>query len=204
MDEWLMIVSRQLSLYSVPVLVSLTLVVLLESRLTKTAIPSPFFAIKSFGTWMPLLAAIAFHRGIIIALPNSLGVGIKPAAVRFGAHSLLCLLGFLLFSWSLSNQVPTGLPSLQHWWAKVLMYFNLCMAGLHLLPLPGLLAGECLANSALGGLIKRRINRKLSRKQSWLIFTILAASPLLDLILGAYVVFPIYTLLSDLATNLFK
>jgi len=198
MDEWLMIVSRQLLLYSLPVLVSLTLVVLIESRLTKTAIPHPFFAIKWRGTWLPLLAAIAFHRGIIIALPNSLRVGIKPAAVRFCAHSLLCLLGFLLFSWSLSNQEPIGLPSLQHWWIKVFMFFNLCMASLHLLPLPGLLAGECLAKSTLGDLIKRWI----SRKHSWLILTVLAASPLLDLILGAYVIFPIYASLSDLAMNL--
>ena len=70
MDEWLTIVFRQLLLYSLPLAFSLTLVVLLESRLTKTTIPSPFFAIKWWGTWLPLLAAITFNRGIIIALPN--------------------------------------------------------------------------------------------------------------------------------------
>ena len=199
MEEWLMIVSRQLLLYGLPVALSLTLVVVLESRLTKTSIPHPFFAINWCGTWLPLLAAIAFHRGIIIALPHSLKVGIKPAAIRFCAHILICLLGFLLFSWSESNQASIGSPSLLHWWAKVLMFFNLCMAGLHLLPLPGLLVGECLAKTSLAALIKRWI----SRKHGWLVLTVLAASPLLDLILGAYVIFPIYSSLSDLATNLF-
>lgn len=195
MDEWLMIVSRQLLLYSLPVLISLSLVVLLESHLTRATIPHPFFAIKWRGTWLPLLAGIVFHRAILIALPNLLREGVKPAVVRFCAHCLLCLLGFLLFSWSLQSQESIGLPSLQHWWIKVFMFFNLCMASLHLLPLPGLLAGECLAKSALGDLVSRWI----SRKHSWLVLMALAASPLLDLILGAYVIFPIYASLSDLA-----
>lgn len=199
MEAWLMIVSRQLFLYSLPVLVSLTLVVWLESRLTKAAIPHPFFAIKWRGTWFPLLAAIAFHRAIIIALPHSLRPGITAAAVRFFAHVLLCLLGFLLFSWSLANQEPVGLPSLQHWWAKVLMFFNLCMAGLHLLPLPGLLAGECLAGLGLGRFVKPW----LRREHGWLVLTVLAATPLLDLVLGAYVIFPVYASLSDWAADLF-
>lgn len=193
MGEWLEIVARQLTLYSLPVIVSLTLVVLLESRLTKTAMPSPFFAIKWRGTWLPLLAALAFHRGVVIALPNSLAVGIKPAAVRFCAHGLLCLLGFLLYSLTLPAQDSVGLPPLHHYWAKVLMFFNLCMAGLHLMPLPGLLAGECLVKTAVGDLI----NRWISRKHSWLIVMLLAASPLLDLILGAYVIFPVYALLNS-------
>ena len=200
MEDWLMIVSRQLLLYSLPVLVSLTLVVLLESNLTKATIPHPFFAIRWRGTWLPLLAAIAFHRAIIIALPNFLRRGVKAALVRFSAHLLLSLLGFLLFSWSLSNPEPVGLPSLQHWWAKVLMFFNLCMAGLHLLPLPGLLVGECL-------LVKFGsadfIRRWLDQKHAWLVLMVLAASPLLDLTLGAYVIFPIYSSLSNLAMNLF-
>ncbi|MCF6283255.1 MAG: hypothetical protein L3J28_13820 [Candidatus Polarisedimenticolaceae bacterium] len=199
MEEWLMIVSRQLFLYSLPVLVSLTLVVLLESRVTKATVPHPFFAIRWRGTWLPLLAAITFHRAIIIALPNFLRRGVKAAAIRFSAHLLLCLLGFLLFSWSLSNQDPVGLASLQHWWVKVLMFFNLCMASLHLLPLPGLLMGEWLVETGLVDSIKH----KLYQQHLWLVLMVLAASPLLDLILGVYVIFPIYSSLNNLATNLF-
>jgi len=197
MDEWLTIVIRQLILYSLPVLISLTVVVLFESRQTGAAIPHPFFAILWRGTWLPLLASMAFHRGIIIALPNSLMSGIKPAAVRFIAHCLLCLLGFVLFSWSLAHQLPTGLPPLHHWWAKVLMFFNLCMACLHVLPLPGLLVGECLMHSSAGKIIRPYIHN------NWLVMTVLAASPLLDLALGAVVVFPIYEFLSNQAVHIF-
>lgn len=161
MDEWLTIVIRQLILYSLPVLVSLTLVVLLESRLTGRDIPHPFFAIFWRGTWLPLLASMAFHRGMIIALPNILETGIRASAIRFGAHFLLCLLGLLLFSWSLAHQMPTGLPPLHHWWAKVLMFFNLCMACLHLLPLPGMLVGECLIKTRAGYYIGRKRQSEL-------------------------------------------
>lgn len=195
-----MIVSRQLFLYGLPVLISLTLVVQLESSLTKVTIPHPFFAIRWRGTWLPLLAAIAFHRALIIALPNFLGSGVKAAAIRFSAHLLLALLGFLLFSWSLSNPEPDGLPHLQHWWAKVLMFFNLCMAGLHLLPLPGLLVGEYLVVKFDSGVF---IKHGFKRNISWPVLLLLAASPLLDLTLGAYIIFPIYSSLSNLATNLF-
>ncbi|MDQ6981783.1 MAG: hypothetical protein Q9M08_02085 [Mariprofundus sp.] len=195
MAEWLTILIRQLILYSLPVLISLTLVVLLESRLTRTTIPHPFFAVFWRGTWCPLLASMAFHRGIIIALPNLLMSGIKPAAIRFIGHCLLCLLGFVLFSWSLAHQAPTGLPPLHHWWAKVLMFFNLCMACLHLLPLPGLLVGECLINSSAGNIIRRYA----SNNYNWLVIAALAASPLLDVLLGATVVFPVYEFLSNQA-----
>jgi len=195
MEEWLNIVIRQLILYSLPVLVSLTLVVLIESRFSKIAIPHPFYAISWRGTWLPLLAALAFHRGIIIALPKPLGAGVKITTARFMAHCLLCLFGFLLFSWSLAHSAPSGLPPLHHWWAKVLMFFNLCMACLHLLPLPGLLAGECLLASRWGEIIPRYFNLK----HGWIVLTLLAASPLLDMLLGASVVFPIYESMSSTA-----
>ncbi len=198
MDEWLNIVLRQLILYSLPVLISLTLVVLLESRFSKTPIPHPFYAILWRGTWLPLLASLAFHRGIIIALPKPLASGVKIATLRCIAHCLLCLLGFLLFSWSLAHSLPSGLPPLHHWWAKVLMFFNLCMACLHLLPLPGLLAGECLLSSRWGHIIPSYFNLK----HGWVILTLLAASPLLDILLGAVVVFPIYESMSSFALHL--
>jgi len=199
MGEWLEIVIRQLILYSLPVLISLTLVVLAESRLTRTDIPHPFFAIYWRGAWLPLLASMAFHRGIIIALPNSLTSGVKTATVRLLAHVLLCIVGFILFSWSLHHQAPTGLPPLHHWWAKVLMFFNLCMACLHLLPLPGQLVGECLMKSPAGHVI----SRYCKPRHTWLVMTVLAASPLLDYILGRTIVYKVYESMSGLAIHMF-
>ncbi len=197
MDGWLAIVIRQLILYSLPVLISLTLVVLAESRWTRTPVPHPFFAINWRGAWLPLLASMALHRGMIIALPNSLTSGVKTAAIRFIAHVLLCMIGFVLFAWSLNHQAPTGLPPLHHWWAKVLMFFNLCMACLHVLPLPGQLAGECLMYSPAGHIIRRYYHHQYA----WLLMTVLAASPVLDITLGAPLVFSIYESLSNLAVN---
>jgi len=195
MDEWINIVIRQLILYSLPVLVSLTLVTLLESRLTTTPIPRTFFAISWQQTWLPLLASLALHRGIIIALPNPLLAGVKTAAIRCLAHALLCLLGFILFSWSLASPSTSGLPPLHHWWAKVLMFFNLCMLSLHLLPLPGLVMGECLLASPWGPFIRRYFNLKYS----WIILVTLAASPLLDIGIGAWIVYPMYESISTMA-----
>ncbi len=200
MDEWLSIVIRQLTLYSLPVLVSLTLVVLLESRLSGRAVPHPFFAIAWRATWWPLLASLAFHRAVIIALPNPVSGGVKTATIRLVAHLLLCLLGFLLYGWSLTHQPPAGLPPLHHWWAKVLMFFNLCMAALHLLPLSGLLVGELWLAGSRGDLLRRCI----PTQRLWLVITLLAASPLLDLTLGGVMIFPLYEQLSNLAAHLFR
>jgi len=198
MEEWLSIVVRQLILYSLPVLISLTLVSMFEARSIKGSLPHPFYAIAWRGTWVPMLAALFFHRGLIIALPNILQPGLKTASIRFLAHCLLFAIGFLLFSWSLAHQAPAGLPPLHYWWAKVFMFFNLCMAGLHLMPLPMMLAGECGAKTAL-----RPYIQSLSiTHYTWLIMTVLAASPLLDLLLGAYVIFPAYELMSNFATQL--
>jgi len=206
MDEWLNIVTRQLIIYSLPVLISLTLVVLMEARLRATTIPHPFFSIAWRGTWLPLLAALAWHRGIIIALPsplpNSQPSGVKTSIIRCLAHALLCLLGFLLFSWSLAHPIDTGLPPLTHWWAKVLMFFNLCMLCLHLLPVPGMLAGECLLASRWGNNIRHHTFCK--HQHSWIILTLLAASPLLDIVLGSLVIFPIYESMSNAATVFFR
>ncbi len=198
MDSWLEIIVRQLILYSLPVLISLTCITMVEARLLKKTAPHPFYAISWRGTWLPLLASLAFHRGIIIALPNTMGNNIKSTALRFATHVALCLLGFLLYTWSLTQQAPAGLPPVHHWWTKVLMFFNLSMACLHLLPLPGLLAGQALAE------IKstRFICTYLNSHHSVLVLTLLAASPLLDLILGNGIVFPIYESLSSLARNL--
>jgi hypothetical protein len=197
-DSWLEIVIRQLILYSLPVLVSLTCITMIEARLVKKAVPHLFYALSWRGTWLPLLASLAFHRGVIIALPNPIENKIKSTALRFATHMALCLLGFLLYTWSLTQQAPAGLPPIHHWWAKVLMFFNLCMACLHLLPLPGMLAGQALSRIELFSFIGAYLNEQRSIP----LLALLAASPLLDIVLGSNIVFPIYESLSSLARNL--
>jgi len=199
MEEWLNIVIRQLILYSLPVIISLTLVVFVESHVSKTKVPHPFFAMAWRGTWLPLLASLAWHRGIIIALPNSSGSSVKKAAIRCLTHALLCVAGILLFSWTLAHQAPTGLPPLHLWWAKILMFFNLCMLTLHLLPLPGLLMGEYLLHCRWG----KHLQHHFAPQHSWIILTVLAASPLLDILLGRYIVYPIYESISNMARALY-
>jgi len=196
MDEWLNIVMRQLILYSLPLLISLTLVAAVEVRVSGNRVPHPFYAISWRGCWIPFFAALFMHRGVIIALPNPLAPGIKPAAIRLLAHVALCITGLFLYSWSLAHQPPAGLPPLHHWWAKVLMFFNLCMATLHLLPIPLLLVGEFIPkNSFLGSL-------PAGRSMPWIVLALLAATPLLDLSLGVLIIYPVYEGLSSLAIAL--
>ena len=196
MDEWLNIVIRQLILYSLPLLISLTLVAMLEAGVMKTDTPHPFYAISWRGCWIPFLSALCFHRGVIISLSNPPTQGLKAAATRMAAHGLLCAIGFLLYAWSLASQAPTGLPPLHLWWAKVLMFFNLCMFFLHLLPLPLLLLGE--------GIAKYPIIPSLPTVSSltWGCLTLLVATPLLDLSLGSFIIYPVYEWLSSLAIQL--
>jgi len=196
MDEWLNIVIRQLILYSLPLLISLTLVAMVEARVMKTATPHPFHAISWRGCWIPFLTALCFHRGVIIALPNPLTPGVKTAATRMAAHALLCAIGFLLYAWSLASQAPVGLPSLYLWWAKVLMFFNLCMFFLHLLPLPLLLMGEIIAKSP------RLSPLPGGNSLTWITLTLLVVTPLLDLSLGSFMIYPVYEWLSSSATQL--
>jgi len=85
-----------------------------------------------------MLVAISFHRAIIFAMPQPVASGFKAAAIRAVSHLLLSAIGFVLYTVSLHWQPPTGLPPLHHWWCKVLMFFNLCMVSLHLIPLPSL------------------------------------------------------------------
>ncbi|HKI62188.1 MAG TPA: hypothetical protein VKA31_07830 [Mariprofundaceae bacterium] len=198
MEAWLSIVLRQLILYSLPVLISLTLISLLESRLIRKPLPHAFFSVSWRGTWLPLLASIVMHRGMIIAPARPLQHGCRAAAIRLAGHLALTALGFLLFAWSLHHQAPVGLPPLHHWWAKVLMFYNLCMAALHLLPLPGQLVGESIAAFPAG----QRLARHISDSMALIILTVLAATPLLDWILGGLIVFPVYAMLSGLADHL--
>lgn len=201
MDEWLNIVIRQITLYVLPVIISLTLVCLIEKRYTHSAIPHPFFAIAWRGTWWPFLASVFFTRGMIFALPNPLKSGVKPAFIRFSAHFILTIFGLILYTWSLSHQAPTGLPPLHHWWAKVLMFFNLCMLGIHLLPLPNLLLGEYLMTQRhKHRALNLYVQQLTSQRCLWLI-SLLAASPLIDVSIGATVIFPIYEQLASLANH---
>jgi len=81
----------------------------------------------------------------------------------------------------------------------VLMFFNLCMACLHLLPLPGQLVGECLMKSPSGHVI----SRYCKPRHTWLVLTVLAASPLLDYMLGRTIVYQVYESMSSLAIHVF-
>ena len=190
---------RQMMLYSLPTLISLTLVVAMESWWLKQSLPHPFYAIASRHVWLPFLASICFTRGIIIAMPNPLAGGVHSALSRLIVHVILCIAGFLLYALMLQHQSPAGLPPLHHWWAKVLMFFNLCMAALHLLPLPLLLMGEWL-QKLFGLTFSHRL--ALKEKQLWWLVAALAASPLLDMVLGAYLVFPVYEVVSSYAAQL--
>jgi len=186
---------RQVILYSLPVLVSLSTVSLIESKLCGKPSPHLFHAFRWGGAWLPCIAAILFSRGMIVALPQPLASGERAARSRALAHLVLCAIGFLLYSWSLNHRPPTGLPPLHHWWAKVLMFFNLCMLCMHLLPLPGQWLGE-LCRKILPASLATPLSRPVVLVT---LYTLLAATPLLDITLGAFVVFPIYGALSAFA-----
>ena len=200
MEAWLAIVIRQITLYILPIIISLTVVSFIESQLTKKASPHAFFSFTSKATWWPFLASIAFTRGIIFALPQT-SSGLYATWIRFLAHLILCIVGFAIYAWALTHQAPTGLPPLHHWWAKILMYFNLCMLGIHLLPLPNLLMGELLARYTAKNLALQWWMRWLNNQRALWMITLLAASPLIDIIIGGSIVFPIYKQLAMMATR---
>jgi len=192
-EAWLEIVIRQIILYSLPMLISLSVVGMLEARLIARPMPHAFYPLSWRAAWLPCLVAIMFQRAVIFSLPRYVDSGLQAAAARLAGHALLCALGFLLYAWSLGHPAAMGLPPLHHWWAKVLMFFNLCMLFLHLLPLPGMLCGEW----ALPRLARRwpgfgvLLNPSAEAMLLWL-WVLLAASPLPDAILGAYGIFPVY------------
>lgn len=199
MDTWLHIALRQLILYSLPVVISLSAAGLMEALcLPRQKRPHAFFALAWHGAWLPLAAAIAMGRAFIIALPRPLATGFRAAASRLAAHALLCLIGFMLYAWSLNQQPPAGLPPLHHWWAKVLMFFNLCMLALHLLPLPGQWLGEYLLATPLARTLRPRLTDGVVAG----LYALIAASPLLDLLLGRYVIFPLYGHMASAAARL--
>ena len=199
MEAWLEIVLRQFMLYSLPVVISLSVVGMLESTLLPVCKrpKNPFHSLIWKGAWLPFAASVLLGRAVIIAAPKPVTPGIRSALIHVCAHAALCLVGWLLYTWALAHQPPAGLPPLHHWWAKVLMYFNLCMACLHLLPLPGMLMGEWLFS--LKSL--QQFGERISAYTVW-ILTLIAALPLLDMLAGQAVIFPIYEMLASQAANL--
>ncbi len=198
MESWLEMVIRQCMFYSLPVLVSLTLVNMIEAQLLKVTVPHPFYAISWKSAWWPLLIGIAMQRAVIIALPRPVQeAGMRGAAARWLGHGLCALAGFLLYQWALQHPPAAGLPPLHHWWAKVLMYFNLCMLALHVLPMPGMLLGEYLQQR---GWLPPWWASLLSYLQHWC-WLLLAASPLLDALCGQWLVYPLYEALATAASQ---
>jgi len=198
-ETWLHIVVRQIMLYSLPVLISLSVAGMVEAmRLSHERRPAnPFFPLAWHGAWLPLLASIFFNRAVIIALPRPVHHGLRPALMRFTATLLLGIAGFGLYAWALAHQPAAGLPPLHQWWAKVLMFFNLCMMAMHLLPLPGMLAGEWWLRTKAGTQVKAY----LSQMHVVWFCALLAASPLLDITIGKFVVFPVYETMANLAAQ---
>ncbi len=199
MEAWLQIVVRQAILYSLPVVISLSLVGAIEAAtMPQKRRPGQFFyPLRWGGVWWPLIASIGMHRAVIIALPKPISPGIRPALIRLCSHFLLTVVGWMLYLWALGFQQPAGLPPLHFWWAKVLMFFNLCMLAMHLLPMPGMLVGECLRSSRFG----KHLPLWWEKHEVWL-FTLLAASPLLDILPGNYLIYPVYEPLASLADRI--
>ncbi|MDQ7003501.1 MAG: hypothetical protein Q9N67_00670 [Ghiorsea sp.] len=185
---------RQMMLYSFPLLLTLTTVPVLEAYVLKRK-PSLMWQ----GAWLPFMVSILFSRAVIMGLPKPQGFGLYAAFLRLTIHAGLCFIGFLLYTWALQHASPAGLPPLHHWWAKVLMYLNLCLMGLHLLPLPSMVVGELIL------LVKplRPFAPWLRSRQLFLLIPILllVVTPLLDMFLGGAVIFPVYELLASLATQ---
>ncbi|MDQ6980574.1 MAG: hypothetical protein Q9M46_03780 [Ghiorsea sp.] len=195
MEVWIEMVMRQCMLYSFPLLLTLTVVPLLEAYCLKCK-PSLMWK----GAWLPFVVSIVFMRGIIVGLPKPQRQGLHAALLRFGLHAVLCLLGFLLYTWALQHASPVGLPPLHHWWAKVLMYLNLCLMGLHVLPLPSMVMGELLFSFS-----PLKIFAPWLRNQVFFMLIpvlVLLVTPLLDILLGGNIVFPIYEQLASWATSI--
>ncbi|MDQ6973510.1 MAG: hypothetical protein Q9M10_01390 [Mariprofundaceae bacterium] len=194
------IVIQQMTLYSLPIIISMTVVCWMERYVCHQTIPHPFYAIAWKGVWWPFFISIAFTRGVIICLARPLSHGLLAAWVRFCTHAILVILGFFLYAWCLYHQAPHGLPPIHHWWAKVFMFFNLCMLVMHTLPLPHCLLGEWLSKHPFFKRTCQRYQHKLTATRHVWLVTLLAASPILDACLGVGLIYPIYGELAGLAT----
>ncbi len=191
------IVVRQCILYSLPMLMTITLLTWMQRHLLPQS-NAPQFVNYQVGTFLPFVVSLLMARAMIVLLIYPVVSGLYAAWIRVLGHVLLCFLGWVLYTWALSHPPLTGLPALHHWWAKVLMYLNLCLIILHLLPLPHMLLGELL-------LLLKPLQPYAVwlRAQHWLLIapiTLLVLTPWLDLGLGMPIVFPIYEQLASWAT----
>jgi len=194
MEAWLEYAIRQIILYSLPVVISLTITGWIERHLTKSDPPAnPFHALCAYSAWALPLIAIAVHQPVILALGKPVQPALKATISRFVAHVLLMVLGFALYAWALAHQPPTGLPPLHQWWAKVLMYFNLCVVMIHLLPLPDLLMGE---------IVQRYIRLPVIPHLTVIVLVILSITPLLNWLIGQPLIYPVYEELAKQASLL--
>ncbi len=194
MEGWLEYVIRQIILYSLPVVISLTVAGWIERHLIKSEPPAnPFHALNTYTAWVLPLIAIAVHQPVILALGKPVHSTLKATVARFSTHLLLMLLGFALYTWALAKQPPAGVPPLHQWWAKVLMYFNLCVVMVHLLPLPELLMGK---------IVQRYIRLPVIPHLTVITLVILSITPLLNWLIGQPLIYPVYEELAKQASSL--
>ncbi len=194
MEAWLEYAIRQIILYSLPVVISLTVTGWIERYLTKSEPPAnPFHALCTYSAWALPLAAIAVHQPVILALGKPARSTLKATAARFFAHLLLMAIGFALYAWALTHQPPAGLPPLHQWWAKLLMYFNLCVVMAHLLPLPELLMGE---------IVQRYIRLPAIPHLTLITLVVLSITPTLNWLIGQPLIYPVYEELAKQASSL--
>ncbi len=196
MAGWFEIVIRQMILYSLPVVITLSILWMQQQEMDDKA-GAAQRGVDWAGALLPLVAAIVFHRAVIVAFPRSPRSGVREAGLRFATHCVLAIIGWMLFTLSLRYQATVGTPPLYHWWVKVLMFFNLCMAAMHLLPLPGMLVGAWVLRLPACA----HWCRPLHDHWPWFAAA-LAASPLLDLLSGRLLIFPVYEQLSRFAIRL--
>ncbi|MDX8393296.1 MAG: hypothetical protein R8K21_01760 [Mariprofundales bacterium] len=155
---------------------------------------STFRRIFCWQIWLPFLACILFQRGFIIAFFSHDEKTAKSCLQHVLFHAILSILGFLLYAVSLQYAPIQGLPPVHHWWAKVFMFFNLCMIAIHLLPITACwLAYHCQDR------IKFLMQYQLPDSYAVISMTILAATPIFDWLLGGYLIFPIYEWLATQA-----
>jgi len=173
---------RQVILYSLPVIISISVIGMVQHRKDNTA---AFDVFAWHGSYLPIFIGIFLHRGVLVALPRMHQPSISQSTKHVLTHVVLCITGYVLYQWTIPNGNNYGLPPLHHWWAKVLMFYNLCMIFLHLLPLPNLFMGEVLLH----------YNPQYAtryRKHGLTILCLVIAFTFIDISLGTWLIYPIY------------
>jgi len=188
LDTWLEPVLRQCILYSLPVVVSISIVGMVQREHQNLAV---FHAFRWHGSYLPLIVGVFLQRGVLIALPRMHQASISQAAQQVLTHAVLCAIGYLLYQWSVPSVSSYGLPPLHHWWAKVLMFYNLCMVLLHLLPLPNLLLGEILLRYIPN-------YAPVCRQYGLSVLCVCVALTIIDISIGTWFIYPVYEQMANL------